>query len=79
MIVLWLVPGEFIGNILSIWSARHFWGKCGFCILDQAALRAPPEEALQCIAGHCYFQLSVFFLFWPRRLCVRHTRWGCNV
>ena len=45
MIVLWLVPGEFIGNILSIWSARHFWGKCGFCILDQAALRAPPEVA----------------------------------
>ena len=28
--------------------------------LAQAALCAPPEVALQCVAGHCYYQLSVF-------------------
>ena len=32
--------------------------------LAQAALRAPPEVALECVAGHCYYQLSFFsFLF----------------
>ena len=29
------------------------------CILAQAALRAPQEVALQCVAGHCYYQLSL--------------------
>ena len=33
--------------------------------LAQAALRAPPEVVLQCVAGHCYYQLSVFFLPFP--------------
>ena len=41
--------------------------------LAQAALRAPPEVALECVAGHCYYQLSVslflsslsVFCFWP--------------
>ena len=28
--------------------------------LAQAAVRAPPEVALQCVAGHCYYQLLVF-------------------
>ena len=32
-----------------------------FFLLAQAALRAPPEVALQSVAGHCYYQLSVFF------------------
>ena len=27
-------------------------------ILAQAALRAPPEVALQCVAGHCYYHRS---------------------
>ena len=31
--------------------------------LAQAALRAPPKVMLQCVAGHCYNQLSVFFFF----------------
>ena len=31
--------------------------------LAQAALRAPHEVALQCVAGHCYYQLSLFFFF----------------
>ena len=48
-------------------------------ILAQAALHAPPEMALQCVAGHCYYQLSISLLsFWPRRLCMRHPRWRCN-
>ena len=29
-------------------------------ILTQAALRAPHEVALQCVAGHCYYHRSVF-------------------
>ena len=33
--------------------------------LAQAALHAPPEVSLQCIAGHCYYQLSLFFFFGP--------------
>ena len=39
--------------------------------VDKVQLRVTfqPEAA-----GHCYSQLSLFF-FWPRRLCVRHTRW----
>ena len=28
--------------------------------LAQVALRAPPEVALRCVAGHCYYLLSVF-------------------
>ena len=36
-----------------------------FYMLAQAALRAPPEVALQCVAGHCYYQLSVFFSLSP--------------
>ena len=32
-------------------------------ILVQAALRAPPEVALQYVAGHCYYILSGFFSF----------------
>ena len=32
-------------------------------ILAQAALRAPPEVALQCVAGHCYYQLLVSLSF----------------
>ena len=31
-------------------------------LLAQAALRAPPKVALQCITGHCYYQLSLFSL-----------------
>ena len=39
--------------------------------MAQAALHAPPEVALHCVAGHCYYQLSVslfffsVFCFWP--------------
>ena len=42
--------------------------------VDKVQLRVTfqPEAA-----GHCYSQLSLFF-FWPRQLCVRHTRWRCN-
>ena len=29
-------------------------------VLAQEALRAPPEVSLQCVAGHCYYQLSIF-------------------
>ena len=29
--------------------------------LAQAALRASPEVALQCVAGHCYYPLSLLF------------------
>ena len=36
-----------------------------FLLLAQAVLLAPPEVALQCVAGHCY-QLSVFFLSFPQ-------------
>ena len=32
-------------------------------ILAQAALRAQPEVALECIAGHCYYPLSLLFSF----------------
>ena len=36
--------------------------------LAQAALHAPPEVALQCIAGHCYYQLFLSnFHFFPRK------------
>jgi len=31
--------------------------------LAQAALRAPPEAALQCVVGHCYYHISVFLSF----------------
>ena len=31
--------------------------------LAQAALRAPPEVVLQCVAGHCYYHRSVFLSF----------------
>ena len=35
-------------------------------ILAQAALRAPPEVALPCVAGHCFCHCSLFFfLFSP--------------
>ena len=42
-----------------------------------------PRWPLQCVAGHCYYQLSVslffslssFPSFWPRRLCVHHLTW----
>ena len=36
--------------------------------LAQGALRVPHEVKLQCVAGHCYYQLSLslsFFCFWP--------------
>ena len=45
--------------------------------LAQVALHVPPDVALLCVAGHCYYQLSLFFLslslslylyvfcFWP--------------
>ena len=32
-------------------------------ILAQVALRAPPEVALQCVTGHCYYHRSVFLSF----------------
>ena len=41
-------------------------------ILAQAALHAPHEVALQCVADHCYYQLSVFFLM-AQAACVRHA------
>ena len=52
-----------------------------YTILAQAALRAPSEVALQCVAGDCYYHRSIFLssFFWPRRLacamraCVRHA------
>ena len=34
-------------------------------LLAQAALRAPSEVALQCVASHCYYQAA----------CVRHPWW----
>ena len=37
-----------------------------------AAVRAPPEVALQCVAGHCYYHLSVSFLFSLRPLLLTH-------
>ena len=43
-------------------------------MLAQAALHAPPEVALQCVAGHFYYQLSLSF-FWSRRLACA-TRGG---
>ena len=48
-----------------------------FSLLAQAALRVPPEVALQCVAGHCYYHRSVSlsFIFWSRRACVRHPWW----
>ena len=30
-------------------------------LVGPGGLRAPPEVALPCIGGHCYYQLSVFF------------------
>ena len=41
-----------------------------FRILAQAALRAPPEVALQCVAGHRYCHRSVFPLFFGPGLLV---------
>ena len=35
----------------------------GFDILAQVALSAPPEVALQCVAGHCFCHCSVFLSF----------------
>ena len=32
-------------------------------LIGPGGLRAPPEVALPCIGGHCYYQLSVFFFF----------------
>ena len=29
-----------------------------YTILAQAALRAPSEVVLQCVAGHCYYRVS---------------------
>ena len=41
-------------------------------MLAQAALRVPPEVALQCIAGHSYQQLS----FLAQAACVHHAQLG---
>ena len=46
---------------------------CPYIFLVQAALCAPSVVALQCVAGHCYYQLSVFFsLFLFRLLLLTH-------
>ena len=37
--------------------------------LAQAALRAPHEVALQCVAGHCYYQLSLSLSFFFSVFC----------
>ena len=47
--------------------------------LAQAALRAPPEVALQCVAGHRYYQLSLFlylFFFFSPPSFAFEPLWG---
>ena len=44
-------------------------------LLAQAALRAPTEVALQCIAGHCYYHHSVsLFLSFLKSLALAQTQ-----
>ena len=43
------------------WLEKSHWGNLQK--LAQAALRAPPEVALQCVNGHCYYHSSVFLSF----------------
>ena len=49
---------------------------CYLSLLAQTALRAPPEVALQCVAGHCFCHCSLFFFFFPlfflRHLLLTH-------
>ena len=59
-----------------MWAGRYanILGS-GQQILAQAALRAPPEVALQCVAGQSFlslFSLSSFFLFFLRFLLLTH-------
>ena len=46
-----------------------------YTILAQAALRAPSEVVLQCVAGHCYYQL-LFVLSFCHTLVKVETRVG---
>ena len=41
-----------------------------FWILAQAALRAPPEVALQCVTGHCYYQLFTAIVYFSQVWCL---------
>ena len=44
-------------------------------LLAQAALRAPPKVVLQCVAGHCYYQLSLSLSLFSLRLLLK-THFG---
>ena len=47
--------------IIGLMEAKKF--EQDWFLLAQAALRAPPEVAFQCVAGHCYYHRSVSFFF----------------
>ena len=44
-------------------TVKNFTKSWSVLVLAQAALRAPPEVALQYVAGHCYFQILVSLSF----------------